>query len=443
MSFTRPTSASRPFPFTMPAYMTNVEPTKYVKIDGVTQINPKWKQYQESHGKPTTSALYPSQALVVISSMEQHEQLRIVSKSSGHGDVPLSAATDSTIEMMQQVEMYKRVGLSPDAIVDALCKIFVKHEVPMGMMNKLMDLINYDELEFIMDDSSSMRDSSNAKDAQGRPQTRWEEANSRMLEMIEVMAYVPIPKLTIRYFNRKDVISFQRSGETPENFMNTVGGQVKKIAASLPSGNTPARERLEESFERGIGKRISRYFFCDGQPNGGNAARKSIAEMIKNRAKPQENPLTFLSCSDQDADVEWMKETEELAPYCAEYDDFEDEAREVHRDQGEVLPYTKGFHLIGQLVGAMNPDDLDAMDESIPLTKWTLDNIMGVQTTDQEYRRYYEGFQKAQRNRKIESPMDKIKANFNWEAAFSDFVRKKSSDSINLAQDFKRQLEHA
>ena len=39
---------------------------------------------------------------------------------------------------------------------------------------------------------------------------------------------------------------------------------------------------------------------------------------------------------------------EEAAPYCSEADDYEDEAREVLRDQGAALPFSKGFHLICQ-----------------------------------------------------------------------------------------------
>lgn len=74
--------------------------------------------------------------------------------------------------------------------------------------------------------------------------------------------------------------------------------------------------------------------------------------------------MTFISCTNEDDQVEWMKDAEEVAPYCSESDDFHDEAAEVLRDQGPALPFSQGFHLVAQLVAAMNPDDLDAMDES-------------------------------------------------------------------------------
>jgi hypothetical protein len=81
-----------------------------------------------------------------------------------------------------------------------------------------------------------------------------------------------------------------------------------------------------------------------------------------------------------------MKDLEEKAKFCAEFDDLEDEKREVLRDQGEALPYTLGFHLVAQLVAAMNPNDLDAMDESVPLSKYSLDAILGTVTQETEVR---------------------------------------------------------
>jgi hypothetical protein len=119
---------------------------------------------------------------------------------------------------------------------------------------------------------------------------------------------------------------------------------------------------------------------------------------------------------------QWMKDAEEVAPYCSESDDFDDEAREVYKDQGAALPYTKGFHLICQLVAAMNPDDLDAMDESVPFTKFTLDNLLGVVSNEETYRHYFDCFVQAQRARPVEvdeksgrhKQSDTIKKNVQW-----------------------------
>jgi hypothetical protein len=123
-----------------------------------------------------------------------------------------------------------------------------------------------------------------------------------------------------------------------------------------------------------------------------------------------------------------MKDCEEVAPYCSESDDFEDEAREVLKDQGAALPFTRGFHLICQLVAAMNPDDLDAMDESIPFTKFTLDNLLGVQNNEETYKHYFDLFVQAQNRRPVETDpstgqpkqSDQLKKNTRWN--YHDFL---------------------
>jgi hypothetical protein len=131
-------------------------------------------------------------------------------------------------------------------------------------------------------------------------------------------------------------------------------------------------------------------------PDGGYSACKEIAQLIKDRREPARNPFTFISCTNQDSDVEWMKNCEELASYCSEFDDFQDESREVIKDQGKAFPYSYGMHLVGLIVGALNPHDLDAMDESVPFTQRTLQDLLGYLVTPEEYRYYFDSFVEAQ-----------------------------------------------
>src|SRR5262249_22741465 len=158
---------------------------------------------------------------------------------------------------------------------------------------------------------------------------------------------------------------------------------------------------------------------------------------------PADNPMTLLSCSENDKDVEWMKDVEEAAPFCAECDDFLAEAEEVRRDQGDVFPYTVGFYLLCQLVGAMNPNDLDALDESVPFTKGILNNLWGIRNQEKDYRRYFDGFLGAQRARKVDGPLDTInllKKQQSWEASFGAFLREKDPQNIPAVREFKEKL---
>ncbi len=153
--------------------------------------------------------------------------------------------------------------------------------------------------------------------------------------------------------------------------------------------------------------------------------------------------LNLLSCNSKDKEVKWMKKLEEIAPYCSEYDDFEGEAYEVERDHGDALPFTRGFYLVRQLVGAMNPDDLDAMDECVPFTKWTLENMLGVELTREEYEHYFKFFKYNQEYRLEYSKMDRIKMEFEWDKHLHKFLTQRLARDIDVVQEFKQQLKTA
>merc|ERR1719491_1449561 len=234
---------------------------------------------------------------------------------------------------------------------------------------------------------------------------------------------------------------------SPPSVIRSAYAQIDAIFAVGPTGTTPALEKLQESFARGSGKSISRYFFGDGKPNGGQTAINAIIQLLKNRSDPDQNPVTLLSCTNDDEAVEWMKDAEEIATYCSESDDFNDEAREVLLDQGSALPYSNGFHLICQIVAAMCPDDLDAMDESIPFTKFTLDNTLGIVNNEASYKHYFDKFVEAQQNRRVEidrstgmpSKLDELRKNTRWQ--YSTFLTTNGpAKLIQQASEYQRQI---
>lgn len=413
-------------------------PKKYVKINGVMKLNPEYKKWKARQGGAPATTVASAQALPIVTSMEDHEKMDEAFRAAGHAEVPLAESTNATIEMMQEPEISVEAGMSPDTMVDELGAILNKYEVPMGLMNKLMMLTEYDSLEFIVDDSGSMSLTTDSNGPDGRPRTRWQEAHARLKDMIEVLAYVPFNQIGIEFLNRPDRVSLKRQGRDPRTFLADAYRQVDAVFRKGPSGTTPALEKLQESFLRGQGANIARYFFGDGRPNGGVPAQQQITAIITNRANPAGNPVTFLSCTGEDEAVEWMKDCEEVAPYCSESDDFMDESAEVLKDQGLALPYSQGFHLICQLVAAMNPDDLDAMDESVPFTKQTLDNLLGIQHNEESFRHYFNCFVDAQKKRRVESRADQIRKKIRWN--YHEFLKAPVASQIPQVQDFKRQL---
>ena len=296
-------------------------PKKYCKINGIMKLNPEYKAWKDAQATaqgptatavavPATTVLNSAEALPIVSSIEDSMQL---SEDIGQ-DVALSESTNAAIEMLQDPEIAAEVGLQPDDMIDELGSLLARYEIPIGLTNKLMMISEYQSLEFIVDDSGSMRLNTDTVDPKTRkPISRWIEAQRRLKEMIEVIAYVPFEQIGIEFLNRKDRISLKREGRTPEQFLVSANQQIDSVFSRKPSGTTPALEKIQESFLRGQGINIARYFFGDGKPNGGQRAVDEIVKLLRNRPDPEQNPMTFLSCTDEDADVEWMKDAEEVS----------------------------------------------------------------------------------------------------------------------------------
>jgi len=418
-------------------------PKKFIKVNGLMKLNPQYKKWKEAQtGTPATSIPKPKKALPLVTNITEHEKL----KEDLQEDIQLAEATLATMEMMKDPEIAMEAGMSPDTMMGELGNILNKYEVPLGLSNKLMMLTEFDSLEFIMDDSGSMRCPSDTRNPQtGQWNTRWEEAQQRLKQMMELLAYVPFSQVGIEFLNRRDRIQLRRDGRDPQSFLADAYSQIDAVFANGPQGSTPAFEKLQESLMRGKASggnvRIARYFFGDGVPNGGKRAQQQIVSILKHRDDPSGNPITFISCTNEDEQVEWMKDAEEIVPYCAELDDFRDESDEIIRDQGEALPFSRGFHLVCHLVAAMNPEDLDAMDESVPFTKATLDNLLGVVYNEKSYRHYFDCFIQAQRRREVITMMDQLKKKHNWNSSYQEFLKAPLANQIPSVQQFKAELK--
>jgi hypothetical protein len=127
-----------------------------------------------------------------------------------------------------------------------------------------MDLQNYDILEFIIDDSGSMTTTYFDKNL-GRRLSRWDEAFDRMNSLIEIIAYVPIKRIRIKFLNRRARIDIIRDGisrskfskffkgkksiETPAMFIASMKRKLDKAHDQAPKGVTPVLNALEDSLE--------------------------------------------------------------------------------------------------------------------------------------------------------------------------------------------------
>lgn len=390
---------------------------QYIFVNGVMKLNPAFKRPDAT---PTTLAR-PQEALAIVSSTNDILQANQAQQAALGRPMQLAESTQASIEIMQDagyLAQFQNSQVQGGQIIDGLSNVFAKHEMPIGLINKLLALSEYD-LDYLVDDSGSMSMESDVPISQADqfmrrkcdPQgvkansynnklSRWQEAEDRLHIMIDLMKYLPLPSVKIRFLNRPDFIQLDHRGKTPDQFAQLAHDEVSRIFNTPPSGRTPLYKKVSEAFNMQQAQCIH-YILTDGEPSDSSIEQMKALIIFRGQRPPQINaqtiamieersrmhPVSLLSCTNEDA--KWMKEIEEEALFVSETDDFVTESNEVLHDQGPSFPYSRGFHILCQMVAAINPIDLDALDESVPFTKQTLDNLMGRRLTREEYLQYF------------------------------------------------------
>eukprot|EP01134_Creolimax_fragrantissima_P002467 CFRG2467T1 len=433
-------------------------------------VNPEWrtwKETQDAHevvqakfkgeeyipaGKIYAKGTDMNAALVPVTGMDDHEEMLCGGfKNMMVGEVKEMIEEMNDAEYAEEVGIYTEstdtgvAGVSMGTVSNLLQKAFAKYELSSATVSKIMRISTYDAVEFIIDDSGSMGATSDTPDAiTGQIHTRWSEAKYRIKQKLEILSLFACPSIRFRFMNHTmSDFMVVRAGKSPEQFKKEIFSLVDGAFRVSPSGGTPAYSTLKQSFDEGIGKKIFRYVYFDGVPNERVAnAEQMIRDLLLNRTtrgNPEDNPINFLSCTEDDDAVEWVKQLEEASmydggpSYLAEIDDFDTEASEVFGDQGRVFPYNKGMYLVCSIVAAAFPDTLDALDESIPFPKYTLErDFVGFDLRDEDYKRYWDGFLEAQRAKRSTNayksdPVERFKADFGWH--FNDFYTYKGESA--------------
>ncbi len=337
--------------------------------------------------------------------------------------LPIPQPLQDAINMMQNpdyVASFKSTDLSGDALLDGLLQIFSRNEIPIGLMSKLTPLQG-NAIHFKIDNSGSMKGASNLliRDACAYTKktrnpkaeerlSRWEEAEDRLHTLIELFAHVPTGPITLSFFDYPRAgagkrIVLERQGRSPDDCLQAWHEQIRKLfAGAYPDASTPILYNMQnmlreaDKMRQNSDIRTMHYLLTDGEPDGKEDEIDEIKSFLKGEVDgsslvrdPKLNPFTFLGCSNRPEDYQWMHEIEEIAKYVAAISDFRDERDEVRKDQGVTFPYTRGFWLLCNVAAAVNLDDLDALDQHAPLTKTTLESLLGRGLMEPEYRQYF------------------------------------------------------
>ena len=309
---------------------------KFITINGVLQRNPAWIDPNTTQSvTPVSTVANPARALTIVTSPDDAIEV----SETLMQPVPLSTA--ATIEMIQDDDITTKLNVKDGSLLlDGISKIFAQYEIPVGLLNKLLMLNEY-ALNFKIDDSGSMQSPTDstvkdvsseymrekfitAKRRSDSSMTRWEEAEDRLHIFIAMLAYIPTGPITLTFLNRRDALVLDRTGKTPEQFPKDAHEKITSLFVTPPAGRTPMLSNLTAMFAQSTQKTMH-YVLTDGVPS--DATPEQVAKLVITRQHPQDNPLTFLSCTNEDAEAQWMKDIEEIAPFTAELDDFGDEKK--------------------------------------------------------------------------------------------------------------------
>ena len=127
--------------------------------------------------------------------------------------------------------------------------------------------------------------------------------------MLDIIAYVPTQEITIGFLNAKQKIKLSHQGKTIEQFQVDAHAAVVQAFSSIDvKYKTPTHRELSKAFAEASrhSSPTMHYFMTDGVPS--DQPVEAVASLIQNRAEPHKNPLTLMSCTNEDQEVEWMKE---------------------------------------------------------------------------------------------------------------------------------------
>jgi hypothetical protein len=199
-------------------------------------------------------------------------------------------------------------------------------------------------------------------------------------------------------------IILDRRGKDPETFLVEAHSAINQLFDKKPEGNTPTflnlKNMLEESKQtRGESEcRDMLFILSDGEPQESQYDNRSNhINKIRNLLKSEDsrdaklNPVTFLGCSDQHEDYEWMHHMEEVSENVAALADYTEEKGEIVKHQGKQMGdwYSRGVWVLCNVAAAVNRD-LAALTKHVPYTKHTLNNLFGKRSPE-EYVKYFRG----------------------------------------------------
>ena len=267
-----------------------------------------------------------------------------------------------TIEMSVQVEplgMMSGVPVIPwdDYRLAKLREIAGRYEIRSDFVSKLRQLEAY-EIVIVCDDSGSMSNTISTTDTTGgnpygKRHTRWDELKHYVSIVTDIAGVLDQNGLDVYFLNRAGLTGITSSEQIQATF--SVG----------PNGYTPIPRVLKQIFGnwRNQEKKLLVIIATDGKPtdDNGNDATSEFYNCLKTRSS--NIVVSIIACTDDNVTMDYLNQIDTVIPSVDVNDDYNSEAQEVARVQGNMFAFSFGDYVVKTLLGPVD-NYFDNLDES-------------------------------------------------------------------------------
>ncbi|KAI8616349.1 hypothetical protein BC830DRAFT_1118338 [Chytriomyces sp. MP71] len=248
--------------------------------------------------------------------------------------------------------------------LEAFQSVAAKYEISNLFALKLRRLEAYN-IVVIADDSGSMRTPTAPGLSVANPYsasaTRWDELKSTVQTVTEIGSTLDNDGIDVYFLNRPPV-------------RNVIGpsAQLDQIFAIPPQGYTPIarvlRQVLNEKWH-GIRhedrKKLLILIATDGEPttDDGMDDKQGLKQvLIHERGARGDVLVTFLACTDDNSEIEYLTLWDKKIPDVDVTDDYLSEKRQIQRVQGPRFPFSRGDWVCKMFLGGIDRE-IDSLDE--------------------------------------------------------------------------------